>query len=146
MNLQDIVVAQNTGEIFGWDGIGNPYILTQFVGFLIFMIAVQAELTQAPFDMPIAESELVSGYMTEYSGFRFLIFFIAEFATAGVFALIAVGAVPRRLGRAVRLVRLGHARQRRQLDEHRRPADHVHQDDGAHVPHHVGALQLPPLP
>jgi NADH-quinone oxidoreductase subunit H len=39
--------------------------------------------------MPIAESELVSGYMTEYSGFRFLIFFIAEFATAGVFALIA---------------------------------------------------------
>jgi NADH-quinone oxidoreductase subunit H len=53
------------------------------------MIAVQAELTQAPFDMPIAESELVSGYMTEYSGFRFLMFFIAEFATAGVFALIA---------------------------------------------------------
>jgi NADH-quinone oxidoreductase subunit H len=50
---------------------------------------VQAELTQVPFDMPIAESELVSGYMTEYSGFRFLIFFIAEFATAGVFALIA---------------------------------------------------------
>jgi len=59
------------------------------VGFLIFMIAVQAELTQAPFDMPIAESELVSGYMTEYSGFRFLIFFIGEFATAGVFAMLA---------------------------------------------------------
>lgn len=89
MNLQQIVVAQNTGEIFGFGGIGNPYIFTQFIGFLIFMIAVQAELTQAPFDMPIAESELVSGYMTEYSGFRFLIFFIAEFATAGVFALIA---------------------------------------------------------
>jgi NADH-quinone oxidoreductase subunit H len=89
MNLQDITVAQNTGEIFGFGGIGNPFILTQFVGFVIFMIAVQAELTQAPFDMPIAESELVSGYMTEYSGFRFLIFFIAEFATAGVFAFIA---------------------------------------------------------
>ena len=89
MNMQAIVVRQNTGEIFGWSGLGNPYVLTQFVGFLIFMIAVQAELTQAPFDMPIAESELVSGYMTEYSGFRFLIFFIAEFATAGVFALIA---------------------------------------------------------
>jgi len=89
MNLQDITVAQNTGEIFGFAGIGNPFIITQFVGFLIFMIAVQAELTQAPFDMPIAESELVSGYMTEYSGFRFLIFFIAEFATAGIFAFIA---------------------------------------------------------
>ena len=89
MNLQDIVVAQNAGSIFGWDGLGNPYLLTQFIGFLIFMIAVQAELTQTPFDMPIAESELVSGYMTEYSGFRFLIFFIGEFATAGVFAFIA---------------------------------------------------------
>jgi NADH-quinone oxidoreductase subunit H len=89
MNMQGIVLRQNTGEIFGWNGLGNPYILTQFVGFIIFMVAVQAELTQVPFDMPIAESELVSGYMTEYSGFRFLIFFIAEFATAGVFALIA---------------------------------------------------------
>jgi NADH-quinone oxidoreductase subunit H len=89
MNLQQIVVAQNTQEIFGFDGVGLPFVITQFVGFVIFMIAVQAELTQAPFDMPIAESELVSGYMTEYSGFRFLMFFIAEFATAGVFALIA---------------------------------------------------------
>lgn len=89
MNLQQIVVAQNAGSMFGWDGVGNPYILTQFVAFIIFMIAVQAELTQTPFDMPIAESELVSGYMTEYSGFRFLIFFIGEFATAGVFAMIA---------------------------------------------------------
>ena len=89
MNFQEIVVAQNTGAIFGFEWLGNPFIFTQFIGFLIFMIAVQAELTQAPFDMPIAESELVSGYMTEYSGFRFLIFFIAEFATAGIFALIA---------------------------------------------------------
>ena len=89
MNLQQIVFAQNAGSIFGWDGLGNPFFLTQFVGFAIFMIAIQAELTQAPFDMPIAESELVSGYMTEYSGFRFLTFFIAEFATAGVFSLIA---------------------------------------------------------
>lgn len=89
MNLQGIVVAQNAGEIFGFGGLGFPFILTQFVGFMVFMIAVQAELTQAPFDMPIAESELVSGYMTEYSGFRFLMFFIGEFATAGVFALIA---------------------------------------------------------
>ena len=89
MNLQQIVVAQNAGSIFGINAFGNPYVITQFVGFIVFMIAIQAELTQAPFDMPIAESELVSGYMTEYSGFRFLIFFIGEFATAGVFAMIA---------------------------------------------------------
>ena len=89
MNLQQIVVAQNAGSMFGLSSLGNPYVLTQFVGFIVFMIAVQAELTQTPFDMPIAESELVSGYMTEYSGFRFLIFFIGEFATAGVFSMIA---------------------------------------------------------
>jgi NADH-quinone oxidoreductase subunit H len=65
LNMQGIVSAQANGEIFGFGGIGNPYILTQFIGFLIFMIAMQAELTQTPFDMPIAESELVTGYLTE---------------------------------------------------------------------------------
>jgi NADH-quinone oxidoreductase subunit H len=89
LNLQGIVTAQAEGEIFGFGGIGNPYILTQFVGFAIFLIAMQAELTQTPFDMPVAESELVSGYMTEYSGMRFLLFFIAEFASAGAFAAVA---------------------------------------------------------
>ncbi len=89
LNMQQIVYAQATGEIFGFGGIGNPFIITQFVGFMIFMIAVQAELGQSPFDMPVAESELVTGYMTEYSGMRFLLFFIGEFATAGVFAAIA---------------------------------------------------------
>lgn len=89
MNMQGIVLAQAEGEIFGWGGIGNPFVLTQFVGFAVFMIAMQAELTQTPFDMPVAESELVTGYMTEYSGLRFLLFFIGEFATAGVFSAIA---------------------------------------------------------
>lgn len=89
MDMQTIVLKQGSDEIFGWGGIGYPYVLTQFVGFLIFMIAAQAELTQTPFDMPVAESELVAGYMTEYSGFRFLLFFIGEFATAGAFAAIA---------------------------------------------------------
>ena len=89
LNMQGIVCAQANGEIFGWGGIGNPYILTQFVGFLIFLIAVQAELTQTPFDMPIAESEIVGGYLVEYTGMRFLLFFIGEFATAGVFSAIA---------------------------------------------------------
>jgi NADH-quinone oxidoreductase subunit H len=89
LDMQGIVEAQRTGEIFGWGGIGNPYIFTQIVGFAMFMVAMQAELTQPPFDMPVAESELVAGYLTEYSGFRFLLVFMAEFATAFVFAGIA---------------------------------------------------------
>ena len=89
MSLNGIVVAQVDGSIFGWSGIGFPYILTQFLGFIIFIAAVQAELTQPPFDMPVAESEIVSGYQVEYTGFRFLIFFLAEFATAFAFAAIA---------------------------------------------------------
>ena len=89
MNLQGIVYAQADGSIFGVDVIGNPFVLTQLLGFVIFMIAVQAELGQTPFDMPIAESELVTGYITEYSGLRFLLFFIGEFASAGAFAAVA---------------------------------------------------------
>jgi NADH-quinone oxidoreductase subunit H len=89
LNMQGIVAAQHDGEIFGFAGIGNPFFFTQIVGFFIFLVAVQAELTQTPFDMPVAESELVSGYMTEYSGMRFLLFFIAEFASAGAFAAVA---------------------------------------------------------
>jgi NADH-quinone oxidoreductase subunit H len=89
LNLQGIVAVQNEGSIFGFSGIGNPFILTQIVGFLVFLTAAQAELTQTPFDMPVAESEIVTGYITEYSGIRFLLFFIAEFATAAVFAALA---------------------------------------------------------
>ena len=91
LNMNEIVFQQANWEIFGWGGIGMPFIFTQFIGFAIFLIAIQAELTQPPFDMPVAESELVTGYLTEYSGLRFLLFFIAEFATAGVFS--AIGAV-----------------------------------------------------
>ncbi len=89
LDLQGIVLAQANGEIFGWGAIGNPFILTQFVGFAIFLTAVQAELTQPPFDMPVAESEIVGGYQVEYTGFRFLFFFMAEFGTAFVFAGLA---------------------------------------------------------
>jgi NADH-quinone oxidoreductase subunit H len=89
MSLQGIVLAQQNGSIFGWSGIGFPFILTQFVGFALFMVASQAELTQPPFDMPVAESELVAGYMVEYTGFRFLFFFIGEFGTAFAFAALA---------------------------------------------------------
>jgi NADH-quinone oxidoreductase subunit H len=90
MNLQGIVHAQADGAMFGFDLIGNPFIITQFVGFILFIAAAQAELSQTPFDMPVAESELVAGFMTEYSGFRFLLFFMAEFGTA--FALAALAA------------------------------------------------------
>ena len=89
LNLKSIVGAQANGSMFGFSGLGNLFILTQLVGFGLFLLAAQAELTQAPFDMPVAESELVSGYMTEYSGLRFLLFFIGEFASAGVFAALA---------------------------------------------------------
>ena len=89
MNLQGIVEFQRNGEIFGFGGIGLPLIFTQFIGFALFMVAAQAELTQPPFDMPVAESELVAGYMVEYTGFRFLFFFIGEFGTAFAFSAIA---------------------------------------------------------
>jgi len=59
------------------------------VVFVLFLVASQAELTQTPFDMPVAESELVAGYMVEYTGFRFLFFFIGEFGTAFAFSAIA---------------------------------------------------------
>jgi NADH-quinone oxidoreductase subunit H len=89
MSLQGIVESQQNGAIFGWDGIGNPFMFGQIVGFVLFLVAAQAELTQTPFDMPVAESELVSGYMVEYTGFRFLFFFIGEFGTAFAFAGLA---------------------------------------------------------
>jgi NADH-quinone oxidoreductase subunit H len=88
LNLQGIVAAQAEGEIFGWGGIGNPFILTQFVGFdLPHRRAGRAH--PAALRHAVAESELVTGYRTEYSGIRFLFFFIGEFATAFAFAAIA---------------------------------------------------------
>jgi NADH-quinone oxidoreductase subunit H len=89
LSMQDIVWAQADGSIFGVSGVGLPFILTQIVAFVIFMAAIQAELTQPPFDMPVAESEVVGGFHVEYTGFRFLFFFLGEFATAFAFAAIA---------------------------------------------------------
>jgi NADH-quinone oxidoreductase subunit H len=89
MNFNTIVDKQRQFEIFGLNLAGMPFVATQFIGFGIFMIATQAELSQAPFDMPVAESELVTGYMTEYSGFRFLSFFLGEVASTFAFAAIA---------------------------------------------------------
>lgn len=90
MSLTGIVNAQaNWFSENGWT-LGMPFIVVQFVGFAVFMIASLAELSRIPFDMPIAESELVMGYITEYSGFRFLFFFLAEFAN--MFSLSAIAA------------------------------------------------------
>lgn len=88
LNLNDIVAAQANFHIAGSWGPAIPFIVVQLPLFFVFLASVQAELTQTPFDMPIAESELVAGYQVEYSGFRFLVFFLAEFATAFAFAAI----------------------------------------------------------
>ena len=82
MSMSGIVEAQIEA--------GYPFVVFQFIGFTVFMIAALAELTRIPFDMPIAESELVMGYLTEYSGFRFLFFFLAEFANMFTLSAIAV--------------------------------------------------------
>ena len=90
MSLTGIVEAQAAWfSERGWT-LGMPFVVVQFVGFAVFVIASLAELARIPFDMPIAESELVMGYITEYSGFRFLFFFLAEFAN--MFALSAIAA------------------------------------------------------
>jgi NADH-quinone oxidoreductase subunit H len=81
MSMSGIVEAQIEA--------GYPFVILQFVGFGIFMVAALAELSRIPFDMPIAESELVMGYLTEYSGFRFLFFFLAEFANMFTMSAIA---------------------------------------------------------
>ncbi len=83
LSLNGIVEVQN--EV--WFSIGSfdialPFILRgQIIGFIIFMIAAVAELSRIPFDMPIAESELTMGYLTEYSGIRFTMFFLGEYAS-----------------------------------------------------------------
>jgi NADH-quinone oxidoreductase subunit H len=67
------------------------YVLTQPVAFVIFLIATVAELTRPPFDMPIADSEIIFGAYTEYTGLKFAFFLLAEYA--GIVAFSAVAAV-----------------------------------------------------
>jgi NADH-quinone oxidoreductase subunit H len=63
----------------------------QLVGFVIFMIASLAELTRPPFDMPVADSEIIFGAYTEYSGLKFAFFLLSEYG--GIVALSAVASV-----------------------------------------------------
>lgn len=68
-NLREIVLAQSDG----W------YVIPQFVGFVIFLIAGIAESHRLPFDIPEAEQEICAGYHTEYSGMKFGMFFVGEY-------------------------------------------------------------------
>jgi NADH-quinone oxidoreductase subunit H len=77
MNLGRIVDAQNQ---YSW-GLPHWYIFTPwgFAAFLLYAIATTAESNRSPFDLPEGESELVAGYFTEYSGFKFALFFLGEY-------------------------------------------------------------------
>jgi NADH-quinone oxidoreductase subunit H len=82
LSLSGIVYAQATDTIW--------FLLYQPVGFLIFLVSGIAENNRAPFDLPEAESELVAGFHTEYSGFRWSLFFMAEYAAMVVVSAVAV--------------------------------------------------------
>ena len=85
LSLVSIVEAQ--GEIW--------YVIPQFVGFLVFMVAGFAETNRAPFDLPEADAELVQGFQTEYGGTRFASFLLAEylemFVVSGIAAAFFLG-------------------------------------------------------
>jgi NADH-quinone oxidoreductase subunit H len=81
-NLSEIVTAQQgfyLGFVPRWNLIGSP--MPQVLGFLLFFVAAVAETNRAPFDLAEAESELVAGFHTEYSSFKFAMFFMAEYAS-----------------------------------------------------------------
>ena len=72
LDLNGIIFAQ-TNSWFRW------YIIPQFIGFIVFLIAAFAETNRVPFDLPEAETELVAGFHTEYSALKFALFFMAEY-------------------------------------------------------------------
>jgi NADH-quinone oxidoreductase subunit H len=84
-----IVGSLNLRTIVDFQG-GWPLIALQPVGFLLFFIAILAEGNRSPFDLPETENELVSGFMTEYGGIKFALYFIAEYTAMVVNAAIVV--------------------------------------------------------
>ena len=75
MNLTGITLAQTSKfGLFGW------FIFPCVLGFLILFTSILAELNRCPFDLPEAESELICGYNTEYSGMRFAMFYLSEYS------------------------------------------------------------------
>jgi NADH-quinone oxidoreductase subunit H len=86
LSMQGIVRAQlERGVWFVFDNY-----LFMIVPFAVYVIAATAETNRAPFDLPEAESELVAGFMTEYSGFRWALYFLAEYANIFVVSSVAV--------------------------------------------------------
>ena len=88
LSLNAIVDAQN---VYTW-GLPHWYIFTPwgFAGFVMFATAATAETNRSPFDLPEGESELVAGYFTEYSGFKFAEFFLGEYV--GMLSISGLGA------------------------------------------------------
>src|SRR6266567_8343290 len=88
LSLSKSVEAQNQ---YTW-GLPHWYIFTPWglASFLMFAIAATAETNRSPFDLPEGESELVAGYFTEYSGFKFALFFLGEYL--GMFSISGLGA------------------------------------------------------
>jgi NADH-quinone oxidoreductase subunit H len=82
------ICDQQRGGLWTWYLLANPFTA---VAFAIYFIAGLAQAKRAPFDLPEAESELVSGFHTEYSGMRFSIFFLSEYAA--MYAIAAVASV-----------------------------------------------------
>src|SRR5438128_1925659 len=86
LSMQGIVKAQQERHI--WFIVENYGFM--IVPFVVYIIAATAETNRAPFDLPEAESELVAGFHTEYSGFRWALYFLAEYANIFVVSSVAV--------------------------------------------------------
>ena len=82
LQFSEIVLWQ---EQHRWFIIHSPFTV---IAFFIFMISGVAEVNRTPFDLPEAESELVAGFMTEYSGFRWALFFLSEYANMVIISLM----------------------------------------------------------
>ncbi len=91
MSTHQIVEAQRAPLLpFGLDlGLQSWYWLMLLPSFVIYAISMVGETNRAPFDLPEAESELVSGYLTEYSGFRYAVYFLAEYINMATVSAVA---------------------------------------------------------